>query len=174
MTTPPRVVAESSGIAVVQQDGTLWVVDRKTGWVSTAIFVTGLNAGIGLLGGFSLLFTVGWAGLFPMLFGVVGVAGLLAILRWKRSREAAPLESLTVLCAVDPSRRAITDASGQPIASFDQVELKRAFQVTSSSPALELHHPGGKILLVRGNPFGGGIEDVEEVLKKQLSSRRAT
>ncbi len=172
MTTPPHVVAESSGIAVVEQGGTLWVVDRKTGWVSTAIFVTGLNAGIGLLGGFALLFTVGWAGLIPMLFGGLGVVGLMAILRWKRTREAAPLTSLPVLCALDPNRRAVTDASGQAFASFEQVELKRAFQVASSSPALELVHPGGKILLVRGNPFGGGIDDVEHVLRQQLSAQR--
>jgi len=173
MTTepPPKILAESSGIAVVEHRGALWVVDRKTGWTSTAIFVTGLVAGIGLLGGFSILFTVGLAGLGPMVVGVLGVVGLVLLVRWKRRQEQAPLQSLPVLCAFDPRQGAVTDAAGRPFAHLQQVELARAFQVTSSSPALELRYPGGKLLLVRGNPFGGGIDDVEHVLKQRLTIR---
>jgi len=37
-------------------------------------------------------------------------------------------------------------------------------QLTSSSPALELHWNTGSITIVQGNPFSGGVSAVEKAL----------
>lgn len=39
----------------------------------------------------------------------------------------------------------------------------------SSSKALALRHPGGRIVLARGNPFGDSIDAVEHALRRALA-----
>jgi len=168
--TGTTTLAVSSGIALVDDGRALWVVDRGTGWMATAVFVSALVTGIGLLGGVAILITVGLAGLAPLLLGVFGAAVLVMFIQMKRRREQAPPEALTVLCVVDLAHGQLKDAHGRPLAWLNQVQLKRAFQIGSSSPALEAHYPGGKLILVRGNPFAGSIDDVEHVLRQRLPS----
>lgn len=163
-----RCIAESSGVALVERGATWWVVDRGTQAASTALFVLALVAGIGLVAGGVLTATVGLGGLVPMALGVLAAVGLVAVRGWKRRREAAAPEQLSTVCGFDFGRGALVDPVGRPICALAQVRLHRAFQLTSSSPALELHQPAGKLVLVRGNPFGGGIHDVEHALQQRL------
>jgi hypothetical protein len=50
------------------------------------------------------------------------------------------------------------------VVSLDQVRFARRLQIGSSSPQLVAMTPGGKKVLKRGNPFDGGIGNVDEVL----------
>jgi hypothetical protein len=48
--------------------------------------------------------------------------------------------------------------------ALDQVRFARKLQVGSSSPKLVAVTPGGTKVLRRGNPFDGGVGNVDEVL----------
>ena len=50
------------------------------------------------------------------------------------------------------------------IVPLDQVRFARRMQIGSSSPKLVALTPGGTKVLKRGNPFDGGIGNVDEVL----------
>jgi hypothetical protein len=53
---------------------------------------------------------------------------------------------------------------------LDQVRFARKFQIGSSSPKLVALTPGGAKVLKRGNPFDGGIGNVDEVLTAAVRS----
>ena len=53
---------------------------------------------------------------------------------------------------------------GGAVVALDQVRFARRFQIGSSSPKLVVVTPGGTKVLKRGNPFDGGIGNVDEVL----------
>jgi hypothetical protein len=53
---------------------------------------------------------------------------------------------------------------GGAVVQLDQVRFARKMQMGSSSPKLVALIPGGTLLLKRGNPFDGGIGNVDEIL----------
>jgi hypothetical protein len=53
---------------------------------------------------------------------------------------------------------------GGALVQLDQVRFARQMQIGSSSPQLVATTPGGKHVLKRGNPFDGGIGNVDEIL----------
>jgi hypothetical protein len=53
---------------------------------------------------------------------------------------------------------------GGAVVALDQVRFARRFQIGSSSTKLLVVTPGGTKVLKRGNPFDGGIGNVDEVL----------
>jgi hypothetical protein len=53
---------------------------------------------------------------------------------------------------------------GGALIQLDQVRFARRLQIGSSSPKLVAITPGGTRVLKRGNPFDGGIGNVDEVL----------
>ena len=54
---------------------------------------------------------------------------------------------------------------------LDQVRFVRKLQIGSSSPKLVAITPGGTKVLKRGNPFDGGIGNVDEVLTAVAAMR---
>jgi hypothetical protein len=50
------------------------------------------------------------------------------------------------------------------VAPLDHVRFERRTQLTSSSPLLVAVTPGGAFTLKRGNPFNGGLGNLEDVL----------
>jgi hypothetical protein len=50
------------------------------------------------------------------------------------------------------------------VVPLDQVRFARKFQIGLSSPKLVAVTPGGTKVLKRGNPFDGGVGNVDEVL----------
>jgi hypothetical protein len=57
---------------------------------------------------------------------------------------------------------------GGAVISLDQVRFERKLQIGSSSPKLVALTPGGTHVLKRGNPFDGGIGNVDEVLTASI------
>lgn len=166
------MIARASGVGLLEQDGKLHVVDLGTRWAYTVGFVVGL-----------LAFIIGAFGLAQIVLALIGSGGLLLlgavfaavavvfgtvlwlIIKHVRSRNAAPLGALPVSVIFDLPAGQLCSAAGQPLAPLAEVRLRRKFQVTSSSRALELCWNGGSMVLVRGNPFAGGIDPIEDALR---------
>ena len=55
---------------------------------------------------------------------------------------------------------------------LDRVRFARKFQIGSSSPKLVAVTPGGTQVLKRGNPFDGGIGNIDEVLTATIQHAR--
>lgn len=85
-------------------------------------------------------------------------------MRALRRRRRAPLNTFAPVAVFDRQRRAYLNGAGQLVAPLDQIRFERRMQVTSSSPKLVAVTPGGSYVLKRGNPFGGGIGSLDEVL----------
>jgi hypothetical protein len=64
----------------------------------------------------------------------------------------------------DRARRVFVDADGAVVAPLDHVRFQSQTQVASSSPMLVVVTPSGARTLKRGNPFNGGLGDLEAVL----------
>lgn len=72
------------------------------------------------------------------------------------------------LCIFDTGNRKIYDRFEKETGNFSQARLERKFQMTSSSKKLVLVCNGEEITLAKGNPFDGGVDAVENYLKKIL------
>ncbi|RDH75133.1 hypothetical protein DVS77_28405 [Mycolicibacterium moriokaense] len=59
---------------------------------------------------------------------------------------------------------------GGALVQLDQVRFARRFQIGSSSPKLVAITPGGTMVLKRGNPFDGGIGDIDAILTEAVHS----
>lgn len=86
------------------------------------------------------------------------------VARYKKKLNALPLDQLETICAFDFNTGKLLDNTHRVVADLSQVTLRRAMQLSSSSPSLVLNIPGGSIKLVKGNPFSGGVSAVENLL----------
>ena len=164
----PRVVAEHGGLVIAERGPLVIVVDRGTGPLATGAFVMGVLAVV--VGGFgAVTLTVPssvpwWLGATFLGVGVV-IAGItLAVIRRIKHTRARPLSSYRPAAVFDRARRVYADADGVPVTHLDHVRFQTRSQFASSSPALVAVTPNDTRVLKRGNPFNGGIGDMDEVL----------
>jgi hypothetical protein len=174
MTAPaePRILAEVGGLAVAEQGPLIVVVDRGTGPLATVAFVLGVFALV--LGGFgavtlALSATDGaavpwWVASILLLVGIVFAGAAFGVVGRIRSAKAKPLSGYRPLAIFDRARRVFVDADGAVVAPLDQVRFQSRTQLTSSTPMLVAVTPSGTRTLKRGNPFNGGIGNLETVL----------
>jgi hypothetical protein len=73
--------------------------------------------------------------------------------------------------AVIDRKLGIFSYGGGAIVPLDQVRFARKLQIGSSSPKLVAVTPGGTHVLKRGNPFDGGIGNVDELLTAAVARR---
>ncbi|OBB14442.1 hypothetical protein A5731_13210 [Mycolicibacterium conceptionense] len=71
----------------------------------------------------------------------------------------------------DRARGVLIDGDGKVLAPLSQVQLARRMQLGSSSPKLVAVTPSGDRILKRGNPFNGGIGNLDEVLTAAVYGR---
>jgi hypothetical protein len=76
-----------------------------------------------------------------------------------------------LVVVVDRARRLYVDADGVVVAPLEQVRFQSRTQLTSSSPMLVAVTPDGVRTLKRGNPFNGGLGNLEAVLTAACSPR---
>ena len=81
-----------------------------------------------------------------------------------RGAKNKPLSGCRPVATFDRAHRVFVDVSGVAVAPLDQIRFERRIQVTSSSPMLVAVTPDGALTLKRGNPFNGGIGNLDEVL----------
>jgi hypothetical protein len=170
--TEPHILAEVGGLAVAEQGPLIVVVDRGSVPLATVAFVLGVFALV--LGGFgavtlALSATDGaavpwWVASILLLVGIVFAGAAFGVVGRIRSAKAKPLSGYRPLAIFDRARRVFVDADGVVVAPLDHVRFERRTQLTSSSPMLVAMTPGGAFTLKRGNPFNGGLGNLEDVL----------
>ena len=176
----PRILAEASGIVVAERGPLVVVVDRGTGRWATLTFTLGVVALV--LGGFGAITlsmiaagadTIAWpVSVCFLLVGIaVGGCAVVAALRIRRARSM-PVTAYRPVAVFDRDQRVFVDASGVVVAGLEDVRLQRGLQLTSSSPKLVVVTPHGTRVIARGNPFQGGLGDLDAVLSAAVFSAR--
>jgi hypothetical protein len=173
MTAPaePRILAEIGGLAVAEQGPLVLVVDRGTGPWATVAFVLGVVAlVIGGFGAVALSLSAAknaplpwWLGAIFLVVGVACAGAVIGVVARIRGARAKPLSDYLPVAVFDRANRVFLDAN-VVVAPLDQTRFQRRTQMTSSSPMLVAVTPGGTRILKRGNPFNGGIGNLDEVL----------
>jgi hypothetical protein len=163
---PPRTLADTGGLVVTDDGRRVLVFDRCTGVLTVLAFVLGLLTLV--VGGFGLVALI--AGLPSRTLGAAFVAvGLViaaatyAVVRKFRHRRNQPLHECRPVAVID-RKLGLFSYGGGAVVPLDQVHFARKFQIGSSSPKLVAVTPGGTKVLKRGNPFDGGVGNVDEVL----------
>lgn len=178
MTQPAqhRVLADIGGTVVAEQGPLVVVIDRGTGPLATTAFVLGVLAAV--FGGFgAVMLAIGRAQMPTWVSGLFLVAGFafaaatLAAVRRIRADRARPLADYRPVALLDRARGVLADADGTVLAPLDQFRFERRMQLGSSSPKLVASTPNGDRILKRGNPFTGGIGNLDEVLTVVVHGR---
>lgn len=164
-------LAASSGIVLYEAGKRLYVCKSGSGASATILFVTGVLAFILFANGVLQLTVLKdrFRGASRLGYTLAGIGLLFAILFWRlllyqKKRRAAPPETLNHVCIFDFESNNLLNAQQQIIAPLSQVHLTRKMQLTSSSPELLVCWNGGSLSIMKGNPFSGGIGDIEKGL----------
>lgn len=170
MTAPaePRIVAEIGGLVVAERGPLVVIVDRGTGPQATGVFVLGVLALVfGGFGTVSLMVPASvpwWLGAIFLVVGIAFAGFSLAVVSRIRRARTRPLNCYRPVAVFDRARRVYADADGVVVAPLDQVRFQNRMQLASSSPSLIAVTPGGSRIIKRGNPFNGGIGNLDDVL----------
>jgi hypothetical protein len=162
----PRVLADTGGLLVTDDGRRVLVIDRCTGALTTSAFVLGVITLV--VGGFG---AVALATAMPsqvlgavfVAVGLVFAALTFLVVRKIRRRRSQPLHECRPVAVIDRKLGLFTYRGGA-LVQLNQVRFARQMQIGSSSPQLVAITPGGKHVLKRGNPFDGGIGNVDEIL----------
>jgi hypothetical protein len=166
MTTPAgsQILADTGGLVVTDDGRRVLVFDRNTGGLAITAFVFGIVAlvllGFGVVASFALSNVVGACFLAA---GVAVAVGALVAFRAFRRRRTRPLHECRSVAVID-RKLGLFSYAGGAVLPLDQVRFQRRMQLGSSSPKLVAVLPRSTRVLKRGNPFDGGIGDVDQVL----------
>jgi hypothetical protein len=170
--TEPRTIADTGGLVVTDDGRRVLVFDRCTGALTVLAFVLGILTLV--VGGFGLVTLI--AGAPSRAVGAVFFAVGLAIgavtylvVRKIRQRRTRPLHQCRPVAVID-RKLGLFSYGGGAVVQLDQVRFARKFQIGSSSPKLVAVTPGGTKVLKRGNPFDGGVGNVDEILTAVVHS----
>ena len=168
MSTPaqPQVLADTGGLLVTDDGRRVLVIDRCTGALTTFAFVLGVITLV--VGGFGLVAVIASTpsralGAFFLAVGLLFGVLTFLVVRQIRQRRNQPLNQCRPVAVIDRKLGLFTYRGGALVA-LDQVRFARQLQIGSSSPKLVAVTPGGTLVLKRGNPFDGGIGNVDEIL----------
>jgi hypothetical protein len=102
--------------------------------------------------------------------GLVLAAVTFVVVRSIRRRRSQPLRECRQVAVID-RKLGLFSYAGGAVVPLDQVRFARKFQIGSSSPKLVAVTPGGTKVLKRGNPFDGGVGNVDDVLSAVVTGR---
>ncbi|WP_179470695.1 hypothetical protein [Mycolicibacterium vinylchloridicum] len=162
----PRIVREVGGLVIAEDGPLVLVVDRGNGPPAVLAFVSGVVALV--VGGFGVvsLAAIGpvWLGTAFIAVGVAAAAIAAVAVRHIRRTRSLPVSHYRPVAVFDRATRVFRDADGTVVAPLDTVTFGRRMQIGSSSPKLVAQTPAGSYVLLRGNPFTGGLGDLDAVL----------
>ncbi len=168
-----QVLADTGGLVVTDDGRRVLVIDRCTGTLAVLAFVFGVLTLV--VGGFGVVTLI--AGTPSRALGAVFVAvgavlavATFVVARKVRSRRAQPLHECRPVAVLD-RKLGLFSYRGGALVQLDQVRFARKLQIGSSSPKLVALTPGGPQTIKRGNPFDGGIGNVDEVLTAVAQGR---
>ena len=161
-----QVLVDTGGLVVTDDGRRVNVFDRCTGALAVLAFVLGILTLV--VGGFGVVALIAGVpstalGAIFVAVGVVLAAVLFAVVRKIRQRRSQPLHECRSVAVID-RKLGLFSYGGGAIVPLDQVSFARRMQIGSSSPKLVALTPGGTKVLKRGNPFDGGLGNVDEVL----------
>lgn len=170
----PQILADTGGLLVTDDGRRVLVIDRCTGALTTIAFVLGVLTLV--VGGFGVVAlvastpstAVGWVFLGAGLLAAVATVLLVRKIRARRSQAL----SLCRPVAVIDRKLGLFSYRGGALVQLDQVQFARKLQMGSSSPKLVAVTPGGTLVLKRGNPFDGGIGNVDKILTSTVHGAR--
>jgi hypothetical protein len=171
--TPPQTLADTGGLVVTDDGRRVLVFDRRTGPLTVVTFVLGVGAVV--VGGFGLVALItgtpsaAVGGVFLAVGFLIAAAAVVAFRKFRR-RRTQPLHECRPVAVID-RKLGIFSYGGGAIVPLDQVRFARKMQIGSSSPKLVAVTPGGTHVLKRGNPFDGGVGNVDEVLTAAAARR---
>lgn len=181
MSAEPVVIAERGGVVVAERGSDILVVDRGNAVAEVTAFVLLVFALV--FGGFGVV-TICVAVLgkdtppplalaaAALVIGLSAGVGVFFAVQSIRDRRRRALSSFTPVAVFDRAAGIYRDGAGRPIAPLDSVHFERRLQVTSSSPKLVAITPSGTHILKRGNPFGGGVGELDRILHDAVHGRR--
>lgn len=164
--TEPRTIADTGGLVVTDDGRRVLVFDRCTGALTVLAFVLGVITLV--VGGFGLVTLVtgtpsrALGAAFLAVGLAVGAVTFLVVRKFRR-RRSQPLHECRPVAVID-RKLGLFSYGGGAVVPLDQVRFARRFQIGSSSPKLVAVTPGGTKVLKRGNPFDGGVGNVDEIL----------
>lgn len=168
------MLADTGGLVVTDDGRRVLVIDRCTGALAIVAFVLGVLtlvvAGFGLVA--LAAFPSKALGTVFVAVGVVFAVALFAVLRKIRRRRGQPLHECRPVAVID-RKLGLFSGCGGALVPLDQVRFARTFQIGSSSPKLVAVTPGGTTVLKRGNPFDGGVGNIDEVLTAVVQGQLA-
>lgn len=162
------IIARCNNTVLIEDGDRLGLAEQGGNWTAVAIFVTALLTFLGLVMGSLMVSIHGLDGLPLLGLAVVAGAALYVTIRLHRRLRAAPPPPPWLI--FDRSTRTILHGNGAQLTTFARAKLARTFQLGSSSRALSLRHPGGSLVLARGNPFAGSVDAIEQALSRALTS----
>ncbi len=170
--TEPRTIADTGGLVVTDDGRRVLVFDRCTGALTVLAFVLGILTLV--VGGFGLVTLIAGAPSRALGAGFLAVglaigAVTYLVVREFRRRRSQPLHECRPVAVID-RKLGLFSYGGGAVVPLDQVRFARKLQIGSSSPKLVAVTPGGTKVLKRGNPFDGGVGDVDEVLTAVVHS----
>ncbi|MEC9326165.1 MAG: hypothetical protein VYB90_20220 [Actinomycetota bacterium] len=171
----PIILAEYGGLVIAERGPEVILVDRGSGPTEIVVFVlvvvTMVFGGFGAVsvwsaaaGGMSA--GSAWLGVALLAVAAAAATAMYVSVNALRRRRGRPLTSFTPVAVFDRAARVYRDGTGAEVAPVDQVRFERRMHMTSSSPKLVAVTPNGTRVLKRGNPFGGGIGDLDAVLTR--------
>lgn len=169
----PQTLADTGGLVVTDDGRRVLVFDRCTGGLTVVAFVLGvLTLVVGGFGAVTLVAGVPSTALGAVFLavGVILGAATYAVVRKFRQRRSRPLHECRPVAVID-RKLGLFSYGGGAVVPLNQVQFARKLQIGSSSPKLVALTPGGTKVLKRGNPFDGGLGNVDEVLSAVISPR---
>lgn len=153
------VLARCNSVILVETGHRLVLIDQGGAGLEVVVFVGALAGFTVGVNGLLQLLLMPWVGAGMLL--VSALAGMVARHAWRvRRRRHAGVDG-HVRMTFDMETKLVHAGSGEVIASFDEVRLERTWQIGSSYRALTLRCPSGAMVLARGTPFAGGVDDIE-------------
>jgi hypothetical protein len=164
--TPLQTLADTGGLVVTDDGRRVQVFDRCTGALTVLAFVLGVITLV--VGGFGAVSLVSGApsralGAAFLGVGLVVAVATFVVVRKIRRRRSQPLHECRPVAIID-RKLGVFSYRGGALVPLDQVRFARKLQIGSSSPKLVAVTSGGTHVLKRGNPFDGGIGNVDELL----------
>lgn len=168
---PTRTVADTGGLVVTDDGRRVLVFDRCTGALAVLAFVLGVLTLV--VAGFGAVALVAGVpsralGAAFLAVGLVFAGVTYAVVRKIRHRRTRPLHECRPVAVID-RKLGLFSYGGGAVVQLDQVRFARKLQIGSSSPKLVAVTPGGTTVLKRGNPFDGGVGNVDELLSAVIS-----
>lgn len=162
-----KILANVGGYAIIEQDGKLIFVNYGTSWLYTFNFILIILCVVTFTNGIiQFIMNNMLAGMLLSSTGIVAVLLLVIGIRVLKKSKKKPLEKITIICMVDLITKEFLNKNGQLLVSLDVVRFGRVMQLFSSFYAIQAEWSGGKMIVLRGNPFAGGSAGFIDVLKK--------